>query len=357
MTLKSLAQQRIVITGASSGIGLAIAEAAVAAGARVMLSARNGEELERIAERLTQRGGDVGVFVADIAEDDAAERLAAATLARFGGFDTWVNNAAAATFGTVMETSIADQRRVFDVGYWGLVSGSRVAAAHLRRTGGAIINIGSVLSHRTMILQGPYSAMKHAVRGFTDALRMELARDKAPVSVTLIKPTAMHTPYPLHARNLMDKPAKLPPLVYDPRLVARAVLFAAQTPRRELTVGGFGLGAIIGEVLAPGLLDKAMAMAGTEVQQIAQAPDPGTADNLWQHRTDGRIESDQPQMVRRQSLWLEAQLRPVAALAVGAAMIGAITGTALGLAARARPRPLASVASRTTNRLRSRNAG
>ena len=333
--LKPIAEQRIVITGATSGIGLAIAEAASAAGARVMLAARNEAELIAVQERLTAEGGDVGVLAIDVGDADYAERLAAATLTRFGGFDTWVNDAAAATYGTLAETPLADHRRVFDVGYWGTVNGAMAALAHLRGRGGAIINIGSVLSDRAMILQGPYSAMKHAVKGFTDALRTEVLRDELPVSVTLIKPSAMHTPYPDHARNRMDTPAKLPPVIYDPRLVARAVVFAAQTPRRELTVGGFGAGAAVGDLVAPGLLDRAMALFGTAAQQSQRPTPPGTADNLYEARRDGAIENDEPQYVRRQSLWLEAQMRPLAATAIIAAL-AAVTATGVA-AARRRP--------------------
>ena len=333
--LKPIAEQRIVITGATSGIGLAIAEAASAAGARVMLAARNEAELIAVQERLTAEGGDVGVLAIDVGDADYAERLAAAALTRFGGFETWVNDAAAATYGTLAETPLADHRRVFDVGYWGTVNGAMAALAHLRGRGGAIINIGSVLSDRAMILQGPYSAMKHAVKGFTDALRTEVLRDELPVSVTLIKPSAMHTPYPDHARNRMDTPAKLPPVIYDPRLVARAVVFAAQTPRRELTVGGFGAGAAVGDLVAPGLLDRAMALFGTAAQQSQRPTPPGTADNLYEARRDGAIENDEPQYVRRQSLWLEAQMRPLAATAIIAALAAVTT---IGVAA-ARRRP------------------
>jgi NAD(P)-dependent dehydrogenase (short-subunit alcohol dehydrogenase family) len=313
--LKPLRDQTIVVTGASSGIGLATAQRAALAGARVMLVARNPEALTAVQRRIDAGGGDVAIYVADVGEPDAAERIAAATIERFGGFDTWINNAAAATYGTILETPLADQRRVFDVGYWGLVNGSRTAAAHLAEKGGAIINIGSVLSDRAMILQGPYSAMKHAVKGFTDTLRMELAEAERPISVTLIKPSAMHTPYPLHARNRMRRPAKLPPIIYDPRLVARAILFAASHQRREIVVGGFGLGAAWGNRLFPGLLDKAMVAVGRRVQQTDILPPQGSTDNLWEARADGAIESQQPQMVRRQSLWLEAQLRPGLAVA------------------------------------------
>jgi len=324
--LKPLASQRIVLTGATSGIGLAIAEAASAAGARLMLAARNENELLAIQERLTAGGGDVGILACDVADPDYADRLAAAAVTRFGGFDSWINDAAAATYGTLAETPIADQMRVFDVGYWGTVRGALAALAHLRDRGGAIINIGSVLGDRAIIQQGPYSAMKHAVKGFTDTLRTEVIEAELPVSITLIKPSAMHTPYPDHARNRMGTPAKLPPIVYDPRLVARAVLFAVATPRRELTVGGFGAGAAIGDLVAPRLLDRAMAAFGTRAQQTAHAPAPDTDDNLYEPRRDGKIENAEPQYVRRQSLWLEAQLRPMTTAAV-------IAGTAAMLAA------------------------
>ncbi len=335
-TLKPLAEQTLVITGATSGIGLAIAEAAVAAGANVMLAARNAEALDEIGRRLgsdfrldgggggkkRRPRGRVASLAGDVADPEYADRLASATIAHFGGFDTWINDAAAATYGTLMETPVTDQRRVFEVGYWGTVKGSLAALAHLHEKGGAIINIGSVLGTRAMIQQGPYSAMKHAVKGFTDALRTEVMEGKLPVSVTLIKPAAMHTPYPDHARNRMETPAKLPPVIYDPRLVARAVLFAAETPRRDLTVGGFGLGAVVGDFVMPGLLDKAMALFGTAAQQSDRRTPAASADNLYQPRKDGSIENDEPQHVRRRSLWLEAQLKPLAALGIAGAGFG-----------------------------------
>lgn len=344
--LKPLNEQRIIITGATSGIGLATAQSAAAAGARLVLAARNHAALSRIESDLRGRGGNVVVLPLDIADPDQAGVLVETAVDRFGGFDTWVNNAAAATFGTLAQTPIADQRRVFDVGYWGTVAGALAALAHLRGSGhaGAIINIGSVLSDRAMILQGAYSAMKHAVKGFTDALRTEIMRDALPIAVTLIKPSAMHTPYADHARNFLPRTARLPPPLYDPRLVARAVLFAAAHPRRELTVGGFGAAGAVGDLLFPGLLDRAMAAVGTATQQTDHQRPPGAADNLHAPRDDGAIDGSQARFVRRRSLWLEAQLHPVAAL--GTVALGA---TAVGLALSGRRRAGGAKAERRGN--------
>ena len=308
--LKPLSEQVIVITGGSSGIGLATAEAAAEQGARLVIAARNRPALDEVADRLRATGAEVAVCDGDVATRDDVDRIAQTAIDRFGRIDTWVNDAAAAIFGKVEEVTIEDHRRVFEVGYWGTVYGSLAAVKHLRRSGGALINLGSVLSERTMILQGPYSAMKQAVRGFTDALRMELETDDAPISVTLIKPTGMNTPYPEHARNYMERAARIPPVVYDPRLVARAILFAAETPRRELTVGGTGL--MISKLgsLLPRAMDLNMEVTGESMQQTDQVPPPQRYDNLYEPREDGKIESDQDIYVRRSSLWLEAQMRP-----------------------------------------------
>lgn len=309
-SLKPLSEQVIVITGGTSGIGLATAESAAEQGARLVIAARNAQALGEVATRLGARGAQIATCAADVANADEVERIAQTAIERFGRIDTWVNDAAAAIYGKVEEVPIEDHRRVFEVGYWGTVYGSLTAVKHLRRNGGALINLGSVLSERTMILQGPYSAMKQAVRGFTDALRMELEAEGAPISVTLIKPTGMNTPYPEHARNYMARAARIPPVVYDPRLVARAILFSAETPRREITVGGTGL--MISKLgsLLPRAMDLNMEMTGESMQQIDQPPPPQAHDNLYEPREDGRIESEQDIYVRRSSLWLEAQLRP-----------------------------------------------
>ncbi len=307
--LKPLSAQTIVITGASSGIGLATAFAAAAAGARLVLSARSLATLTPIKATLEGQGAQVEVVAGDIADRATASRIGEAATVRFGGVDTWVNNAAATPIGRVVDTSIDDQRRVFDVGYWGTVYGSLEMIAQLNGRGGALINIGSIESDRAVILQASYSAMKHAVKGFTDALRTEVEADNLPISVTLIRPAAIHTPFPEHARNLTGHPVTLPPVIYDPRLVARAILFAASNRRRSLSIGGTG---VLETVLAqhfPRLTDLALEHSGEALQTFDTPPPTDRADNLW-HPRAGAIDSGQKVYVRTHSMWLDAQLRP-----------------------------------------------
>ncbi|HEU4969724.1 SDR family oxidoreductase [Sphingomonas sp.] len=330
--LKPLAEQIMVITGASSGIGLATARRAADSGARVVLVARNKQALDEAVEQIKLKGGRAAALALDIADEEAAERIGGFCAERFGPFDTWVNDAAVAIYGKIEETSMDEHRRVFDVGYFGLVAASLYAARELKERGGAIINVGSVLSERTMIYQSVYSAMKHAVKGFTDGLRMELEADSAPVSVTLIKPNGMDTPYPEHARNKLDEPARIPPIVYDPELVARAILFAAENRKREMTVGGAGLMISKAGNLAPGLTDKVMELFGLPIQTTDKPPRKGEADNLFRPRRDGHIHSNRDGYVRKQSLALEAQMRPWAAVAI----LGGVAATLYALAKRRR---------------------
>jgi short-subunit dehydrogenase len=330
--LKPLAEQIIVITGASSGIGLATARRAAEGGARVVLVARNETALNEAVEQIKLRGGRAACLAVDIAENGAAERIGALCHERFGPFDTWVNDAALAMYAKLEDTSMDEHRRIFDVGYFGLVQASLYAARELKERGGALINLGSVLSERAMIFQGVYSAMKHAVRGFTDALRMELEAEGAPVSVTLIKPNGIDTPYPEHARNKLGDPARIPPIMYDPELVARAILFAAENRKRELTVGGGGyLVSKLGN-LAPGVTDKVMEMIGFGSQTTPQPPRQGASDNMFRPRKDGDTHSNRENYVRKQSLALEAQMRPWAA----AAILGGVAATLFTLARRRR---------------------
>lgn len=340
---KPVEEQVIVITGASSGIGLAAARLFAARGAKgLILVARNEDALNRIADELNHNGTRAVVVPADVSRREDLERVASTAIETFGGFDTWVNDAAVALYGTLEEIPLDDQRRLFEVNYWGVVNGSLIAAEHLRKRGGTIINIGSVLSERTMMLQTQYSASKHAVKGFTDGLRMELESTGAPICVSLIKPSSIDTPYVEHARNYLDTEVAVPPPVYDPYLVAKAIVFASENRRRELTVG-FG-GWVIGAMgkVAPRLTDKAMEWTGYAAQTTHYPERAGMRDNLYRARQDGDVYSSLPGEPRRTSVFLEAQLHPLATAAIlagiGAAVAAFLIPAGMGRRQQARRR-------------------
>ncbi|HEU0133855.1 MAG TPA: SDR family oxidoreductase, partial [Allosphingosinicella sp.] len=304
---------------------------------------RNRPALESVAGDFERAGGRVAICAADVAEEADVERIAETAVAAFGGFDSWVNDAAAATYGSMEQVPMEDHRRIFDVNYHGLLMGSLVAARHLRaRGGGAIVNLGSVLSDRAMIYQGPYSATKAAVQAATDALRMELERDGTGISVTLIKPGSIATPYPEHARNYMGSPPRLPPMLYDPALVAEAVLFACATPRRQLYIGGSGYLISLAGRFAPRATDLAMEAFGVAAQQKPGDPgDPLKRDNLYEPKADGESRGSQEVFVRRTSLFLQAQtqplLMPLVAAAAGAEMAAGLVRRLANRPERARP--------------------
>lgn len=258
--LKPIREQVIAVTGASSGIGLATALAAAEQGAKVVLSARSEHTLADVVQQIRSAGGSAISVVADVGKRDEVEKIASAAIAEFGRIDTWVNDAGVTIYGRLDEVSEEDSRRLFDTNFWGVVNGSLVALPHLKVHGGALINVGSEVSDAVVPLQGMYSASKHAVKGFTDALRIEIEEiDKAPVAITLIQPTAVNTPYPQHAKNYMDREPKLPTPRIDPRQVAAAILKAACTHRRAIKVGmGAKLNTLIAKV-APSLGDSLFA--------------------------------------------------------------------------------------------------
>jgi len=272
LEFKPLDQQVIVITGASSGIGLATAEAAAKEGAKLVLAARSEQTLAGIVQRLNGEGCEAISVVADVADRQQVEKVAEAAVARFGRIDTWVNDAGLSIYGRLDKVSGEDSRRLFDINFWGVVNGSLAALPHLRREGGALINVGSEVSEAVVPLQGMYSASKHAVKGFTDALRVEIEEvDKAPVSITLIQPTAVDTPFPQHARNYMNQEPKLPTPQIDPQKVADAILKAATRHERDVKVGaGAVLNTTLGKI-APGLGDK-MSAKQADRQQYNEPP-------------------------------------------------------------------------------------
>ena len=174
-----------------------------------MLAARTQGALHELAEEIRAGGGEAEYVVADVGDPQQVKDIADLAIRKFGGFDTWVNNAGVSIYGKIEDVTVEDHRKLFDTNYWGVVYGSLAAAKHLKGRGGALINVGSVLSDRAVPIQGTYCASKHAVKGFTDAFRMELEHDGAPISVTLIKPS-QSTAYKQHAKELHAKRAEEP---------------------------------------------------------------------------------------------------------------------------------------------------
>ncbi|HEU4880704.1 MAG TPA: SDR family oxidoreductase, partial [Longimicrobium sp.] len=309
ITLKPVREQVIVVTGASSGIGLATARAAARRGARVVLAARDEQALRRIVAEIRAEGGEAVCACADVANPEEVRGIVETALREFGGFDTWVNNAGVSIYGCMEDVPVEDARRLFDTNYWGTVNGSMAALPYLRQGGGALINIGSIVSDRAIPLQGHYSASKHAVKAFTDALRMELEHDEAPVAVTLVKPAAINTPYIRHARNLMEREPDFPPPVYRPETVARAILYCAEHPRRSVTVGGGGrLMAMMG-ILAPRMSDRSMERSMFDAQQKDEPARAGRRDTLYQPPLEnGSLHGDYDGHVMRTSTYTRAAL-------------------------------------------------
>ena len=269
--LKPLHEQVIVLTGATSGIGLVTARRAADAGARLVIAARNEEALRELCAELRERGSEATYVVADVGCEEDVRRIAKEAIRRFGAFDTWINNAGVAIYGKVEDVSIEDQRRLFDTNFWGVVFGSRIACEYLRERGGKLINLGSALSERSIPIQGVYSASKAALMGFTDALRMELEMDDAPVSVTLIKPGAIDTPYKNHAGNYIGVKGKNPPPVYAPDAVATAILHAAEHHTRDVVVGAGGKMTTVLGNMAPRITDKVMGKIMPKLQRTDEA--------------------------------------------------------------------------------------
>jgi short-subunit dehydrogenase len=250
-------QQCIVITGASSGIGLATARLAAKRGAKVVLSSRNIRELEQIAKEIRAEGGQALAVQADVSDLKQLQKLADRAVAQFGRIDTWVNNAAASIYGPLLEIPEKEERMLFDTNFWGVRHGCHVAVECMRDQGGVIINLGSEVSQRSIPLQGMYAASKHAIKAYTDALRQELEHDRMPIDVCLIRPTAIDTPFTEHAVNhlRMGEPS-LPKPAYHPIVVARAILLCAVQPKRDVFVGGMSILSAVMDWVFPRVADK-----------------------------------------------------------------------------------------------------
>jgi short-subunit dehydrogenase len=310
IALKPLAEQVVVITGASSGIGLVTAKMLAARGATVMLVARNEEALASTVDAIVAAGGTAAFAVADVADRDALERAAAETITRFGRIDTWVNDAGVAIYAKLVDTPPEEHQRLFATNYFGVVNGSLTAIPHLRG-GGALITVASIGADLPTPVIGAYAASKHAVKAYIETVRMELHADRVPIAVTLIKPSGIDTTIGQHAANhgfgAIQGEALVPPPVYAPELVAQAICHAAEHVRRDITVGGVGrLNVLIGQHF-PRLLDWITPGLAAKVFDPSQARTP--ENSLFESSDAGRERSGD-ESPRRFSAYTAAVLHP-----------------------------------------------
>lgn len=330
---KPIQDQVVVVTGASSGVGRATARAFGARGARLGLIARTKEALTNAAGEVCRAGGDAMALPLDVSDADAVERAAAEVEQRWGRIDTWVNVAMVTVFSPVKEMKPEEYRRVTEVDYLGYVYGT-LAALHrmLPRDEGMIIQIGSALAYRAIPLQSAYCASKFAIRGFTDALRSELLHDGSHVHLSMLQLPAVNTPqFDVGLSRLPNKPQPVPP-IFEPEVIADAVLWAAEHPVREMAIGWPSYEAILAQDFAPGLADRYLARTAYKGQQTDEKADPDRPNNLWspvpgdrgaRGSFTARARDGSPQ------LWARIHSGAIASVLAGAAGAAGVAGAVL----------------------------
>lgn len=321
------AAETVVVTGASAGLGRSLACAFALRGARVALIARGEDGLAGAVRDVEARGGTALAIPADVADAAAIERAAARVEDELGPIDVWVNNAMVSVFSPIAETTPEEFRRVTEVTYLGAVNGTLAALRRMRaRNHGTIVQVGSALAFRAIPLQAAYCAAKHAMQGFTESLRCELAHDRSRVRVSMVEMPALNTPqFDWVRTRLPGRPQPVPP-IYQPEVGARAVLWAIDSGRTETYVGWPTVAAVIGNKLVPRIADWYLARTGYRAQQMAERVEPGRPDNLWEplpgdHGAHGAF--DARALDSSSQLWLSMHRRWLG-LAVGAIALGAL---------------------------------
>jgi len=271
----------VVVTGGSAGLGRAAARAFARKGAHVGLLARGPERLESARREVEGAGVRCLAVPTDVADADAVEDAAARIEQELGPIDVWVNSAMASVFSPVAELDADEIRRVTEVTYLGSVNGILAALRRMRpRDRGTIVQVGSALAYRAIPLQASYCASKFAIRGFVDSLRCELLHGASAVRVTTVHMPALNTPQFGWVRSRLPRHPQPVPPIYQPEVGARAIVWAAAHPRREMWVGYPTVGAILANSLAPGLLDRYLARTNVDAQQTDQPVDADRVDNL-----------------------------------------------------------------------------
>jgi NAD(P)-dependent dehydrogenase (short-subunit alcohol dehydrogenase family) len=325
--------QVVVVTGASAGVGRAIAHRFARDGARIGLIARDLESLEAVQREIEELGGDALCIPADVADADAMFAAAARVEASLGPIDVWINDAMATVFSPVWEMTPEEFKRVTEVSYLGFVHGTMAALRSMRERGGTIVQVGSALAYRGIPLQSAYCGAKHAIRGFTDSLRTELLHAGWPIRLAIVELPAVNTPQFDWARTHLRRQPRPMGEVFEPETAAGAVYRAALWPVREFWLGRITILTILGNLVAPGIMDRFLARTAYTGQETDQPVGPDRQDNLFQpvrrlHRTRGSFESE----AHRRAVLVPGQAVRLGVIAAGAlAFLGAGFGAARAL--------------------------
>jgi NAD(P)-dependent dehydrogenase (short-subunit alcohol dehydrogenase family) len=308
--LKPIENQVVVVMGASSGIGRETALRFAKRGAKVVVAARNEAGLRSLEDEIRALGGEARVVVADVCEFEQVEAVAQSAVEEYGQLDTWVHLAAAGLFAPFDQTEPDEFRRVVEVDLMGQVYGAMAALPHIKREGrGALVHISSVVGKRSASLQSAYSASKHGVEGFLESLRVELLRDGwDTIGVTNVIPAAINTPFFTKARTKLGvKPKGFPP-IYQPGVVADAILYSAEKAPREIVAGGAGKGMLLTQRLSPRLMDAIMVRGGFGSQMTDEPKSTADPDGLYAPmKGQDRVEGDfsEQALPRSPLTWLD----------------------------------------------------
>lgn len=316
----------MVVTGASAGVGRAVARAYGQRGASVGLIARGRDGLEEAQREIEAAGGRAHVVPADVADSDAMEQAAAEFEHVLGPIGIWVNNAMTSVFSPLLRMTPEEFHRVTEVTYLGVVHGT-MAALHrmVPRNRGTIVQVGSALAYRGIPLQSAYCGAKHAVQGFTESVRTELMHDGSRVKLTMVQLPALNTPHFDWVKSRLPRRAQPVPPIYQPEVAARGILWAADHAPRVLNVGPMTVLTVWGNRLAPTLVDWYLARTGYDSQQTDEREDPVRPHNLWQplagdYGAHGRFDARANDRTRQ--FWLATHRGSL--LAAGAMFTGAI---------------------------------
>lgn len=328
--MNSTRDEVVVITGASAGVGRAIARAFAQRGARIGLLARGHEGLESARKDVEKLGGQALAIPTDVSNADEVEAAARQIEERFGPIDIWVNDAMASVFSPFVEMKPVEFKRVTEVTYLGCVYGTMAALKRMvPRNSGRIIQIGSALAYRSIPLQSAYCGAKHAIRGFTDSIRCELLHDKSNVRITMVQLPAVNTPQFGWVKSRLPRKAQPVPPIYEPELIANAVVWVSEHYRRELFLGWNTAIIIQGNKLFPALGDLYLGKTGYKSQQTDQPANHERPDNIWtpvDEQRDYGAHGTFDKRSRRKSWQIWADTHPGLVALVGSAGVAGVAG-------------------------------